>query len=854
MAAFVMSTQDPTNVGFNTAVGNGTLVSAIIPLWYPHAHGMCWGLTANPTIAVDDFSDEGQAVAIGPYTSNITGLLSNTTYHVRAYGYGISAYPLEEEYGEDIEFTTPPDLLTLTTNAVTQIGAFSAVGNGTLNGLGVDNPTAHGIVWSTSPNPTLADNSSDEGAASAVGAFTSIMTGLEPNTTYYVRAYATNSDGTGYGNDATFTTLEHSGKFLSLVTLTRTGVSVTGQTQYDPNASLGGNLSSTLIIGQAFRVTNDTAHIPNIRVDEVFTTKADLPNCSIRVLKSADNTIELFCEGDTLAGPAVTVSDINTTYYLTNEDTSVEIHITRTTTDAMGGATTVEDKDIINNTLAGENVTDAARITGQDHYTCIGVVRDLTIPTADVLIEVLTGSATVGFDTTSQTIPDHITPPAGITFAATTTLDGLTGVERFWIRRRTTAGSSHSAASDITLEASIINGSTTKLSIWQGTYRVADDSLNTYNLFVGEDAQPDFDAPPEDSGNFPFVYSVTPPVSGEKVVNVAVRNVNQYGLFKENIYAISTVVDTAGDEIEILDVPQGVMLVNKAGGFAAATCRYIPATDINNADIWRIYYTIDGTTPSTSSTMVSETMKRDKMWGTGAWALSNYSLGPFVIGTTVKVAISSYRTSDAAESELSEVVSLVIDTDVPQSFVNKSFFTNVANVLQTRLVETPSTIIVDSGSNTYIRYGWGFQELWADTVLVWRIIYDSSDTVVSGIWSTFLWRDNDPTSGAGTGSAGEPALEYDSNKIYVIANGTRSLEIDLATTEIRCLVRHFNPAEVGTSARPGPYEKFPARTFWQVQDRFTGGYFTVSQIGTDSIWKANIPWKQRTDVLDFPTV
>ena len=65
--------------------------------------------------------------------------------------------------------------------------------------------SAYGIVWSTSQNPTV-ELSSKTKEASSYNAFSSTMNNLKPNTKYYVRAYATNSKGTAYGNELSFTT------------------------------------------------------------------------------------------------------------------------------------------------------------------------------------------------------------------------------------------------------------------------------------------------------------------------------------------------------------------------------------------------------------------------------------------------------------------------------------------------------------------------------------------------------------------------------------------------------------------------------------------------------------------------
>ena len=89
---------------------------------------------------------------------------------------------------------------------MTNPGATTATGNGNITDLGVPNPTQHGVCWNTTGTPTTGNSKTEEGAASATGAFTSNMTGLSPNTKYYVRAYATNSAGTSYGAEVNFTT------------------------------------------------------------------------------------------------------------------------------------------------------------------------------------------------------------------------------------------------------------------------------------------------------------------------------------------------------------------------------------------------------------------------------------------------------------------------------------------------------------------------------------------------------------------------------------------------------------------------------------------------------------------------
>lgn len=94
----------------------------------------------------------------------------------------------------------------LSTTKVTKITQTTAMTGGNITDDGGASITTRGVCWSTSQNPTINDSKTEDGKGA--GSFTSSITGSEPNTTYYVRAYATNSEGTGYSNIISFTTLE----------------------------------------------------------------------------------------------------------------------------------------------------------------------------------------------------------------------------------------------------------------------------------------------------------------------------------------------------------------------------------------------------------------------------------------------------------------------------------------------------------------------------------------------------------------------------------------------------------------------------------------------------------------------
>jgi photosystem II stability/assembly factor-like uncharacterized protein len=161
--------------------------------------GIVWSTSANPTISDTKVIDG--STGIGTFTSSITGLSESTTYYVRAYATNSTG----TAYGVDKEFTTSSGLATVTTTVVTDVTTNSATSGGNITNEGSSTVTERGIVWSTSANPTISDTKVIDGST-GTGTFTSSITGLSESTTYYVRAYATNSTGTAYGVDKEFTT------------------------------------------------------------------------------------------------------------------------------------------------------------------------------------------------------------------------------------------------------------------------------------------------------------------------------------------------------------------------------------------------------------------------------------------------------------------------------------------------------------------------------------------------------------------------------------------------------------------------------------------------------------------------
>jgi len=163
------------------------------------ARGICWSTTQNPTTAS---SKTINGTGTGTFSSTLTGLTPTTLYYVRAY----ATNSVGTTYGNEVSFTTiATQLPTLTTTAITPINYALAASGGNVTSDGGASVTARGICWSTSPTPTTALTTKTSDSTGS-GSFTSNLTGLTASTTYYIRAYATNSMGTAYGNEVTYTT------------------------------------------------------------------------------------------------------------------------------------------------------------------------------------------------------------------------------------------------------------------------------------------------------------------------------------------------------------------------------------------------------------------------------------------------------------------------------------------------------------------------------------------------------------------------------------------------------------------------------------------------------------------------
>ncbi|MBO4655088.1 MAG: choice-of-anchor J domain-containing protein [Bacteroidales bacterium] len=217
-----------------------TIPSSVLPIltfWYSSLYN-------NPAYFLVKVGNAG-ASNVSDFSTLVPEVTSSSTY-TKSDNIDLSSYA-----GQTIRLAfvhTPPTDVTYLliddivvgeagtgANIVSDVTATTASCGGYVADDGGATVTARGVCWSTSQNPTVSDSHTTDGTGT--GSFTSNITGLNGLTTYYVRAYATNSVGTTYGNQVSFTTTE------ALPVVTTSAVSNITLDNSTINATCGGNVT-----------------------------------------------------------------------------------------------------------------------------------------------------------------------------------------------------------------------------------------------------------------------------------------------------------------------------------------------------------------------------------------------------------------------------------------------------------------------------------------------------------------------------------------------------------------------------------------------------------------------------------
>lgn len=181
--SITMIDYDKIRIGMKILTPGGTSVTE---------KGFCWSTTRNPTISNQKISADSLNNVSGVI---ITGLKSNTDYYIRSYARNSSGLV----YGNQMSFTTKNPLPIINTTSASYLQTSQNISClGYVVYEGSSDITERGICWSTGETPTINDNKKAASSA-GTGSYALTSDSLNIDNDYYVRAYATNSYGTSYG-------------------------------------------------------------------------------------------------------------------------------------------------------------------------------------------------------------------------------------------------------------------------------------------------------------------------------------------------------------------------------------------------------------------------------------------------------------------------------------------------------------------------------------------------------------------------------------------------------------------------------------------------------------------------------
>ena len=193
-----VNTQAVTNItGSGSATFNGMIITSGDPAYTER--GFVYGNMKNP--AMSGTKKPVAGTGIGAYNLNVTGMQEGTTYYVHAYATNVAG----TVYGEEMNFNITTVMPQVTTQAVTNITSTTATFNGTIVNAGDPAYTEKGFVYSTSYNPIVEVDTKKIVTGTSSGSYSINVTGINMGILLYVRAYASTSKGTVYGEEVSFT-------------------------------------------------------------------------------------------------------------------------------------------------------------------------------------------------------------------------------------------------------------------------------------------------------------------------------------------------------------------------------------------------------------------------------------------------------------------------------------------------------------------------------------------------------------------------------------------------------------------------------------------------------------------------
>jgi hypothetical protein len=463
-----------------------------------------------------------------------------------------------------------------------------------------------------------------------------------------------------------------------------------------PSGSLGGTRTAFFARSIAALIG---ASIPGIRVDRFCGTNA---TGSGTIYAASETELAYSAPGDS-TGASVTIANGETKLLFSDDDESCVL-VTSETTEDLGDQIDMTLMHPFNNVYGMANVDNADAGTGEVYYRGLIIKNDNateTISTIRIYCEDGTKQAQ-GREATAadaiQTIADDTTAPAAIAWntgespGAGRGIPNLTPGDTYgiWLRKTIAASTGGDDNDQLSWFLEYIVDGNTYTQTLGGSYRVEETALDLYEVYQDTDTNlPDFTTPVATNATLPIVVALAPAGAGTVTHKISTNRRNSYDLRSLNRYGEPFELDTSGNlVVPPLAAPFDVTLENTAGGMLQLTAKYNGVDDDPDADTWRLYITTTGVDPNPAvdtptdllfTRIVGSDVVIDGNFGVSGYAKLDHALGPYALSTDVRVIVRSFRVSDSAESDNTNVVQATVNTEAPGAVTKKRLFMGATN-------------------------------------------------------------------------------------------------------------------------------------------------------------------------------
>lgn len=607
--------------------------------------------------------------------------------------------------------------------------------------------------------------------------------------------------------------------------------------QRRPDSSLGGKVSTSEFKPYAVRRVNA---IQGIRIDHVG--GGNSVGEGYITVTGASAITWTTPNGDTSAAETITNGETRILYPSGSQ--SEYIRVTRISADALQGRETVVIGHQYNNLF--DDVSNAESVAGDTEYRALAAVNEgaasiTTLTLSRVLFpdslemasENVNGAPIVD---TMDTPADEDTAPTGPTFGTGNVALGAVGAGNysgFWVKRIIAASASGTAKQTGQLR---LAWDTYQIDM-PFCYRIAEDALKAVKIYSGLNGSPDF-VTPVATISIPGADSWAAAADNDH--HLVPRTVNEYGL--EAPFTTETIIriDAGGEELGTRpEAPQGLTLTDSSGDVL------IEALYLNNrdgaalkADTWAIWVTSDGSEPDeTGAATLEVTMPATS--AAAAVPLRVLTGSTYVDNTTVRVKVAARR-SGTPDVDSTTIAGTITTSTVPVAIPKGQPWFTDAYAQYPTIATAPTTAdnyVIDAGDSVRIEVGNGYCDLYADTVMCWRLVYsgDHRKIYLPSGWGI--------VNGTPAQATGGDLIEYESSIIHVQVQGVTVMTINPSTQKITVAKQKaLNTSNLTFGTGP-VWERYDSTQF-QVWDEAVEMWRTVMQVNSAGEWLRAIPITQ----------